>query len=45
MKIKNWMTKDPITVTSDTLAVEAQKIMRENKIRHLHQPAAQKEQA
>ena len=35
MKIKNWMTKDPITVTSDTLAVEAQKIMRENKIRHL----------
>jgi len=35
MKIKNWMTKDPITVTPDTLAVEAQKIMRENKIRHL----------
>jgi len=35
MKIKHWMTKDPITVTSDTLAVEAQKIMRENKIRHL----------
>jgi acetoin utilization protein AcuB len=35
MKIKHWMTKDPITVTPDTLAVEAQKIMRENKIRHL----------
>jgi acetoin utilization protein AcuB len=35
MKIKHWMTKDPITVTPDTLAVEAQKIMKENKIRRL----------
>jgi acetoin utilization protein AcuB len=35
MKIKYWMTKDPITVTPDTLAVEAQKIMKENKIRRL----------
>lgn len=29
------MTKDPIVVTPDTLAVEAQKIMKENKIRRL----------
>jgi acetoin utilization protein AcuB len=35
MKIKYWMTKDPITVTPDTLAVDAQKIMKENKIRRL----------
>ena len=35
MKIKHWMTKDPITVTPDTLAVEAQKIMKENRIRRL----------
>jgi len=35
MKVKYWMTKDPITVTPDTLAVEAQKIMKENKIRRL----------
>ncbi len=35
MKIKYWMTKEPITVTPDTLAVEAQKIMKENKIRRL----------
>jgi acetoin utilization protein AcuB len=35
MKIKYWMTKDPITVTPDTLAVEAQKVMKENKIRRL----------
>jgi acetoin utilization protein AcuB len=35
VKIKYWMTKDPITVTPDTLAVEAQKIMKENKIRRL----------
>jgi acetoin utilization protein AcuB len=35
MKIKYWMTKDPITVTPDTLAVEAQKIMKENRIRRL----------
>lgn len=35
MKIKHWMTKDPITVTPDTLAVEAQKIMKDNRIRRL----------
>ncbi|MBI5605802.1 MAG: CBS domain-containing protein [Deltaproteobacteria bacterium] len=35
MKIKHWMTKDPITVTPDTLAVEAQKIMKDNKFRRL----------
>jgi acetoin utilization protein AcuB len=35
MKVKHWMTKDPITVSPDTLAVEAQKIMKENKIRRL----------
>lgn len=35
MKIKYWMTKDPITVTPDTLAVEAQKIMKDNHIRRL----------
>jgi acetoin utilization protein AcuB len=35
MKVKHWMTKDPLTVSPDTLAVEAQKIMKENKIRRL----------
>ncbi|MFH0787619.1 MAG: CBS domain-containing protein [Pseudomonadota bacterium] len=35
MKIKYWMTKDPITVTPDTLAVEAQKLMKDNHIRRL----------
>jgi acetoin utilization protein AcuB len=35
MKIKYWMTKDPLTITPDTLAVEAQKIMKENRIRRL----------
>lgn len=35
MKVKHWMTKDPITVTPETLAVEAQKLMKENKIRRL----------
>jgi acetoin utilization protein AcuB len=35
MKIKYWMTKEPITVTPDTLAVDAQKVMKENKIRRL----------
>ncbi len=35
MKIKHWMTKDPVTVTPDTLAVEAQKIMKDNKFRRL----------
>jgi acetoin utilization protein AcuB len=35
MKVKHWMTRDPITVSPETLAVEAQKIMKENKIRRL----------
>jgi acetoin utilization protein AcuB len=35
MKVKHWMTKDPITVSPETLAVEAQKIMKENRIRRL----------
>ena len=35
MKVKHWMTKDPIAVSPDTLAVEAQKIMKENRIRRL----------
>jgi acetoin utilization protein AcuB len=35
MKIKNWMTKDPITVTPDTLAIEAQKLMKDHHIRRL----------
>jgi acetoin utilization protein AcuB len=35
MKVKYWMTKDPITITPDTLAVEAQKIMKDNRIRRL----------
>jgi Predicted transcriptional regulator, contains C-terminal CBS domains len=35
MKIKYYMTKDPITVTPDTLVIEAQNIMKENKIRRL----------
>lgn len=35
MRIKDMMTKNPITVDSKTLVLEAQKIMRENKIRRL----------
>jgi acetoin utilization protein AcuB len=35
MKIKHWMTKDPITVTPDTLAIEAQKLMKDHHIRRL----------
>jgi len=35
MKIKHWMTQDPITVTPDTLIIDAKKIMKENKIRRL----------
>jgi len=35
MKVKYWMTKDPISVSPETLAVEAQKIMKENRIRRL----------
>jgi acetoin utilization protein AcuB len=35
MKIKYWMTKDPITVSPDLSVLDAQKIMQENKIRRL----------
>ncbi len=35
MRIKDVMTKNPITVDSKTLVVDAQKIMRENNIRRL----------
>ena len=35
MKIKHWMTKDPISVGPDTLIIDAKKIMKENKIRRL----------
>ena len=35
MRIKDMMTKNPITVDSKTLVLDAQKIMRENKIRRL----------
>jgi len=35
MRIRDVMTKNPITVDSDTYVLDAQKIMRENKIRRL----------
>ena len=35
MRIKDMMTRNPITVDSKTLVLDAQKIMRENKIRRL----------
>lgn len=35
MRIKDFMTKNPITVDSETLVLDAQKIMRENNIRRL----------
>lgn len=35
MKIKNWMTPNPITVSPDTPLMDAQKIMSDNKIRRL----------
>jgi len=35
MKVRNWMTPDPITVTSDTLIIDAQKIMKDHRIRRL----------
>lgn len=35
MKIKHWMTKNPISVSSDTLIIDAKKVMKENKIRRL----------
>ena len=35
MKIKNWMTVDPITVSSDTPIIDAKSIMKEHRIRRL----------
>ncbi|MCB2189424.1 MAG: CBS and ACT domain-containing protein [Deltaproteobacteria bacterium] len=35
MKVKNWMTQNPITVKPSTLVMEAAKLMKENKIRRL----------
>lgn len=35
MKVRNWMTPDPITVTPDTLLLQARKLMDENRIRRL----------
>ena len=35
MKIKDVMTRNPITVDSETLVVDAQKMMKENNIRRL----------
>ncbi|MEW6262855.1 MAG: CBS and ACT domain-containing protein [Thermodesulfobacteriota bacterium] len=35
MKIKHWMTPDPITVAPDTLIIDAKKIMKEKHIRRL----------
>ncbi len=35
MKVKNWMSIDPITVTPDTQVTAAHKIMAENRIRRL----------
>ena len=35
MKIKHWMTPDPITVTPETLIIDAKKIMKDHDIRRL----------
>ncbi len=35
MKVKHWMTHDPITVTPETLIVDARKLMKDNNIRRL----------
>jgi acetoin utilization protein AcuB len=35
MLIRNWMTRDPITVEPDTSMLDAEHIMKENKIRRL----------
>lgn len=34
-KVRNWMTPGPITITKDTLLVEAHKLMTDNSIRRL----------
>ena len=35
MKIKNWMTRDPLTVEPDTLIIDAKNMMKEHNIRRL----------
>ena len=35
MRIRDWMTRDPIIVTPDTLVMEAQRMMNEYNIHHL----------
>jgi acetoin utilization protein AcuB len=35
MRIRDWMTRDPVVVTPDTLVMEAQRIMNQYKIHHL----------
>jgi len=35
MKVKNWMTKDPLTIDRDALLQEAVQIMKKHSIRHL----------
>ena len=35
MRIRNWMTPNPLTVTSDTLLMDAKKLMATNNIRRL----------
>jgi acetoin utilization protein AcuB len=35
MFVKDWMTTDPIVVSPDTPIIEAQKIMRDNRVRRL----------
>jgi acetoin utilization protein AcuB len=35
MRIRDWMTRDPIVVTPETPLLEAQRIMRQSKINHL----------
>jgi acetoin utilization protein AcuB len=35
MRIRDWMTRDPVIVTPDTLVMEAQSLMNEFKIHHL----------
>lgn len=35
MKVRNWMTPNPITVSPDTPILDAQKLMNDNKIRRL----------
>ena len=36
MRIKDVMTRNPVTADSETLVLDAQRIMKENNIRRLH---------